>query len=102
MKRWYSDCVRHYLMLYLSDMEVGTPPKFKNTIEKEDWMACHSVMSALDPEDAQLVTEMYRRGDTLADNIYKLATARKTSQRTYWNLADDIEYKIAKKRGLIP
>ena len=102
MKRGYSDCVRHYLMLYLSDMEVGTPPKFKNTIEKDDWMACHSVMSALDQEDAQLVTEMYRRGDTLADNIYKLATARKTSQRTYWNLADDIEYKIAKKRGLIP
>ena len=89
-------------MLYIQDHEVGTSPKFKNPIEKEDWMACHSVMSALDTEDAQLVTEMYRRGDTLADNIYKLATAKKTSQRTYWILADDIEYKIAKKRGLIP
>ena len=102
MKRWYSDCVRHYLMLYIQDYEVGTSPKFKNPIEKEDWMACHAVMSSLDQEDAQLVIEMYRRGDTLADNIYKLATARKTSQRTFWNLADDVEYKIAKKRGLLP
>ena len=89
-------------MLYIQDHEVGTSPKFKNPIEKEDWMACHTVMSSLNQEDVQLVIEMYRRGDTLADNIYKLATAKKTSQRTFWNLADDIEYKIAKKRGLIP
>lgn len=101
MKRWYSDCVRHFLTLYIDDMEVGTLPKFKNSVEKENWMACHTVMSSLDPEDVQLVIEMYRRGDTLADNIYKLSTAKKTSQRTFWNLADDIEYKIAQKRGLI-
>ena len=101
MKRWYSDCVRHFLLEYIPDIEIGTTPQFKTEAEKTNWVACHQVLATLSPQDLKLVIELYRRGDTLADKIYNLATARKTSQRYFWDLVDDVEFKIAKKRGLI-
>ena len=101
MKRHYSDCVRYFLTQYISTLDVGTTPKFKSPAEKANWMACNEVMSSLDHHDLKLACDIYRRGDTVADNIYRIATARRVSQGYYWKLVDDIEYKIAQKRGLI-
>ena len=101
MKRWYSECVRHFLAEYVPSIEIGSCPKFKSEAEKTNWVACHEVLKTLHPKDLELVAEMYRRGDTLADKIYFLASTRNTSQRDFWRLADDVEYRIAKKRGLI-
>ena len=101
MKRHYSDCVRYFLTQYISTLDVGTTPKFKSPAEKANWMACNEVMRTLDPHDLKLACDIYRRGDTVADNIYRIATARRGSQGYYWKLVDDIEYKIAQKRGLI-
>ena len=101
MKRWYSECVRHLLAEYIQTCDIGTSPKFNNEAERINWLACHEVMTTLSQKDFEIVVEMYRRGDTLADKIFSLATARRTSQRYFWNLADDVEYRIAKKRDLI-
>ena len=100
-KRWYSDCVRHFLAFYVSTMDVGTQPKFKNEAEKANWLSCYLVVSVLSPQDQELVAELYRRGDTLADNIYQMATVKQMPQGPLWNLVDTLEYKIAQKRGLI-
>ena len=101
MKRHYSDCVRYFLAQYISTIDVGTAPKFKSEAEKVNWLACNAVLTRLDHHDLKLVYDIYRKGDTVADNIYRLASARKVSQGYYWKLVDDIEYKIAQKRGLI-
>lgn len=101
MKRWYSDCVRHFLAEYIPTAEIGTSPKFNSEAEKTNWLACHAVLARLPQKEADLVVEMFRRGDTLADKILNLATTMKTSQRYYWGLVDDVEYRIAKERGLI-
>ena len=101
MKRHYSDCVRYFLTQYISTLDIGATPKFKNAAEKVNWLACHEVLSTLDPQDLKLVCDIYRRGDTVADNIYQISRSRRTSQGYYWRLVDDVEYKIAQKRGLI-
>lgn len=101
MRRHYSECIRYFLTQYISTLDIGTSPKFKNEAEKTNWLACHEVLSTLDPQDLKLVCTIYRKGDTVADKIYQLASARRVSQGYYWKLVDDIEYKIAQKRGLI-
>ena len=101
MKRHYSDCVRYFLSQYISTLDIGTTPKFKNEAEKTNWLACHQVLATLAPNDVKLVCDIYRKGDTVADNIYRIATTRRTSQGYYWKLVDDVEYKIAQKRGLL-
>ena len=101
MKQWYSECVRHLMRNYIDTLDVGTPPKFKGPADKANWLACNEAMATLDPQDVKLICNLYRRGDTLADNIYRLATARRMSQGYFWRLVDDIEYKVAKNRGLI-
>ena len=101
MKQWYSDCVRHILRDYIDTIETGATPKFRTTAERVNWTACHDVMTTLNHENVKLVCEIYRRGDTIADNIYRIATDGRVSQGRFWNLVDDIEYKLAEKRGLI-
>ena len=101
MKRHYSDCIRYFLSQYISRLEAGSATEFRNEAEKANWLACHEVLTTLDHHDLKLVCDIYRKGDTVADNIYHIAKARRASQGYYWKLVDDIEYKIAQKRGLI-
>ena len=101
MKRHYSDCVRYFLSQYIATLDVGTAPKFRNEDEKTNWLVCHEVLTTLKQGDFKLVCDIYRKGDTVADNIYRIATERRASQGYYWKLVDDVEYKIAQKRGLL-
>ena len=101
MKRHYSNFVRHCLRKYVATLEIGTAPKFNSEIEKANWLSCHSVVSALSADNQRLVLNLYGPGDTIPDKIYHIAQARKMSQAPLWKLVDDVEYKIAKKRGLV-
>ena len=101
MKRHYSECVRYFLTQYISTLDASSAPEFRSEAEKTNWLACHEVLATLNPHDLKLVCDIYRKGDTVADNIYNIATARRVSQGYFWKLVDDVEYKIAQKRGLI-
>ena len=101
MKKHYSDYVRHCLRFYISTLEVGTVPKFKTAAEKANWMSCHEVVPNLEPRDLEFVKELYSQGDTIPDKIYGLTREHKIPQTYFWNLMDDLEYKIAQKRGMI-
>ena len=100
MKRHYSDYVRHCLRQYVSTIEVGTSPKFKNAVEKADWFACNAVAVNLDPQELALVIELYGPGDTIPDKIYHISKSRRIPQSYLWTMVDDLEYKVAKNRGL--
>ena len=82
-------------------MDVGSQPKFKNNVEKTNWMCCHEVLGNFEADDLAMVKELYTKGDTMADKIYNLAKEKRISQSYIWSLADDVEYKIAQKRGLV-
>lgn len=101
MKRHYSDFVRHCLRSYIATLEVGAAPKFKTAAEKANWMSCHEVVPNLDARDLEFVKELYSAGDTIPDKIFGLARDHKIAQSYFWTLIDDLEYKIAQKRGMI-
>ena len=101
MRKPYTELVRHYLRFYVSTLEVGTAPKFRHPIEKNDWMSCHEVVQKLDPEEIELVKELYCPGDTIPDRVYAMARSRKAPQGYLWSFIEELESKIAKTRGLI-
>lgn len=101
LKRYYSECVRHYLRQYVSTLEVGSSPRFRNNVEKTDWVACNSVAINLNPQEFALLIELYTIGDTLPDKICQISKDKRIPQSYLWALVDDLEYKVAKKRGLI-
>lgn len=101
MKRHYSDFVRYCLRKYVETLEIGTAPKFDTEIEKVNWLSCHNVVTKLSASNQQLVQKLYGPGDTLPDKIYRISQARRMSQAPLWKLVDEVEYSIAKQRGMI-
>ena len=101
MKRHYSEFVRYCLRNYVATLEIGTAPKFDTEIEKLNWLSCHDVVSKLSAGNQKLVQNLYGPGDTLPDKVYRISQARRMSQAPLWKLVDDIEYQIAKQRGMI-
>jgi hypothetical protein len=85
----------------VTTLEIGTAPRFDTEIDRTNWLSCHEVVSKLSASDQRLVQKLYGPGDTLSDKVYGIAQARRMSQGPLWKLIDDIEYKIAKQRGMI-
>lgn len=100
---YYAEYVRHCLRYYIKTLDDGNGghPTFANDVEKENWSACHYVLKNYTQADMDMIAELYRRGDTLADKIYQCAKDRRVSQDTIWNTINTLERKIAKKRGLL-
>ena len=48
-----------------------------------------------------IIAQLYRPGDTIADKIYMLSQSMRLPQGVFWNLVSDTERKVAQKRGLI-
>ena len=44
---------------------------------------------------------VYREGDTIPDNIYKVSVDRNIKQDIVWKLVNELERKVAKRRNLI-
>ena len=103
MKPFYSEFVRHCLRYYIMTLDEGKGghPVFKSDADKENWSACYHVLKDYSQRDMDIIAEMYRPGDTIADKIYLMAKAKRVSQATLWNLVNATERKIAKMRGLI-
>lgn len=101
VKRYYSEYVRHCLRFYVMTLNAGSSLEFKTAVDKANWTACHTVVSNLNPYDAEVVKELYGPGDTLPDKIYNLSKVKSTSQDHWWNLVTYLEYKIAQERGLV-
>ena len=103
MKAYYSEFVRHCLRHYVKTLDEGKGghPNFASEAERANWSACYQVLKDYSADDMDIISQLYRPGDTIADRIYMLSTARKVSQGRFWNLVSDTERQIAKKRGLL-
>ena len=44
---------------------------------------------------------IYREGDTIPDNVYQIAKAKGLRQDSVWKLVNELERKVAKRRGLL-
>jgi hypothetical protein len=95
--------VRHCLRYYVKTLDEGKGghPIFKSDADRENWSACYHILKCYSQDNVDIIHEIYRPGDTIADKIYLLAKTKNVPQDTIWSLINMTERKIAKKRGLI-
>jgi DNA-directed RNA polymerase specialized sigma subunit len=74
---------------------------FKKSTDMKNWFAVKTVLDKLPEKDKNIIMEVYRRGDTLPDNIYWVAKELKVEQDMIWTLVSKVTKRIAKERGLI-
>jgi hypothetical protein len=103
LKPYYSEYVRHCLRYYIKtwDEGKGGHPIFRSDADRENWSACYQVLKDYSEYDMDLIAFVYRRGDTIADNVLALSTLKRVPQDAIWSLINTTERKIAKKRGLL-
>lgn len=96
-RTFYSEYVNHCLRFYARHEN----PKFRSDADKHNWKACDNALKSFSDNDREMLLYIYREGDTVPDNIYQLAKERNVSQDSLWKLVNEIERKVAKKRGLL-
>lgn len=97
MRAFYSDFVTHCLRFY-----AGHPrPIFHTEADKKNWNACENALNTFAECDRALLMIIYSEGETVADSVRQLAVHRNMKQDTVWKLVTDLEYKVAKRRGMI-
>jgi len=103
LKPYYSEFVRHCLRYYIKTLDEGKGghPIFKSEVDKVNWSACYSVLKDYSEANMEIISEIYRPGDTIPDKIYLLAKSKGVHQDTIWSLINNVERRVAKKRGLL-
>lgn len=97
-KPFYTDYVRHALRFYTRNL---SQPRFKKDVDRDNWMACDSVINGYSDREKDILTYIYGSHDTLADNVYVMAKKYSINQSILWDEMKEFEYKIAKERGLL-
>lgn len=97
-KPFYADYVNHALRFYARNEK---PPVFESVSDKENYTCVSRVLSKIDKTDAEILCDIFRRNDTLADNIYEVSKERNINQDVIWTMLSKITYQIAKERGLV-
>lgn len=97
MKTFYSEYVQHCMRFYARHPN----PKFHSDADKQNWNACESAMKGFTDSERDILMTIYRDGDTIPDNVYKISIDRNLKQNTVWKLINELERKIAKRRNLI-
>lgn len=96
-RAFYSQYVNHCLRFYARYQK----PKFHSEVDKRNWTACKDALKDFSEQDREMLITIYRDGDTVADNVYQMSKDKGISQDTLWKLINELEYKIAKRRGLL-
>ena len=97
MRSFYSEYVNHCLRFYARHQN----PKFRTEADKRNWMACEEAFDTFSESDQGTLLYIYREGDTVPDNIYQLAKSKGVSQDSIWKLVNELERKVANRRGLL-
>lgn len=93
---YYSVYIRHCLRFYVRYPN----PVFKTQSDRRDWQACDDAFKLLDQKQQEVIREIFKSRDTLADNIYKYATEHNCEQDPIWALVDRVEQLVAERRGI--
>lgn len=96
-KPFYADYVNHMLSFYAKHLL----PNFKNAVDKMNWESVHTVLQKFPDSDQYAIIKIYKKHDTLSDNIYSAAQEIKIDQDILWNLIARVTTMIAKERKLI-
>ena len=97
-KPFYTDYVRHALRFYARNLY---PQRFKKDVDKDNWYACHDVISKYSDRDKDILAYVYGSYDTLGDNVYAMAKKYSINQNIIWDMMKEFEREIAVERKLI-
>ena len=98
IKPFYTDYVRHALRFYSRNL---IRPRFKKDADRDNWNACHDVISKYSDRDKDILVYVYGSYDTLADNVYEMSKKHRIHQSIIWDMMKEFERTIAEKRGLL-
>lgn len=103
MKPPYADYCKHAMRFYARSMmnAHSAEPRFKTEADKKNWYACQAAVRTFSPEEMDMLIILYSMSDPLPDAISRLAKDRCIHPDRVWNIVNDLERKIAKRRGLI-
>lgn len=97
---YYKQYVNHMLRFYArycdKDLE-----SFKKSTDMKNWFAVKIVLDKLPEKDKNVIIEVYRRRNTLADNIYEVSKELGIDQDVIWTMLNKVTKKIAQVRELI-
>ena len=96
-RTFYSDYVNHCLRFYARHPKTN----FHSTADKENWIACDNALKGFTDSERDMLLTIYREGDTIADNVYQMAKDKGIRQDSIWKLVNELERKVAKRRGLL-
>ena len=97
MRTFYSEYVQHCMRFYSRHSN----PKFRSEADKQNCHACDSALKGFTDKERDMLLTVYREGDTIPDNIYNLSVALNIKQDIIWKLVNELERKVAKRRGLV-
>lgn len=97
MRAFYSEYVNHCLRFYARHPR----PIFHSDADKKNWFACDSAFKDFTPKERDRLLSIYREGDTIPDTVYQMSKSMGMKQDTLWKLINELERKVAKRRGLI-
>lgn len=96
-RAFYSEYVNHCLRFYARHQK----PSFHSAADKNNWLACDSALKGFSDRDREMLLTIYREGDTIPDNVYQMAKTKGIKQDSIWKLINELERKVAKRRGLL-
>lgn len=96
-RAFYSEYVNHCLRFYVRHQN----PKFRSAADKNNWLACENALKGFSDNDREILLFIYREGDTIPDNVYQIAKEKGIKQDSVWKLVNELERKVAKRRGLL-
>lgn len=94
---FYSEYVNHCLRFYARHPK----PQFHSAADKNNWLACEKALESFTNSEREMLLTIYREGDTIADNVYQMAKTKGIKQDSVWKLVNELERKVAKRRGLL-
>lgn len=96
-RSFYSDYVNHCLRFYARHEK----PEFHSEADKNNWAACKEALDTFTASERTMLIEIYSNGDTIPDNVYQISKEKEIKQDTIWKLINELERKVAKRRGLL-
>lgn len=98
LKTFYADYANHILRFFTRHSKHD---EFRSEADKLNYVAAEKVFAKLNEDEQLLLIDVYRRNDTMADNVYEVAKARGINQDEIWILISKVSNRVARERKLI-
>lgn len=98
-RTFYSDYVKHALRFYARYPK--RPETFNSDVDEANWTACDEVFKKQSILQTDILLDVYKGRDTLADEVYNASKKYGVDQNVIWDEMKSVEHAIAKKRKLI-